>query len=167
MRIFAVIINLVQMGIVLTVFLGQGLKLGGSIILVFFLMLVFAFINLIVLLFYAVSDTNSPILGEEKPGIVKRQDLRVTYTPNRQPSLFIEGQRFSVLDLAENGVRFSIPRNQRIKRRARAEITLLCGQTFKVRGGLGRREGNDATLMFKKPLSFETLSTERRMVQNS
>jgi len=165
MRIFAIIVNLAQMGIILTIFLVQGLKLGGPIILVFFVMLVFAFINLLVLLFYTVNMvTNSPIIGEEKPGIVKRQDLRVTYKSDLHPSLIIEGQRFTVLDVAENGVRFSIPRNQRIKKRVRAEMTLLCGDTLTPRGSLARREGNEATLMFKKPLSLETLSKERRTV---
>lgn len=40
MRIFAIIVNLVQMGIILTIFLVQGLKLDSPIISVFFLMLV-------------------------------------------------------------------------------------------------------------------------------
>lgn len=167
MRIFAIIVNLIQMGMILTIFLVQGLTLGGPVILAFFLMLLFAFINLLILLFYTVNMvTNSPIIGEEKPGIVKRQDQRVSYRSDAHPSLIIEGQSFSVLDVAENGVRFSIPRNQRIKKRGRAELTFICGDTLTVRGSLTRREGNEATLMFKKPISLEILSKERRTIES-
>jgi hypothetical protein len=167
MRIIAIIANLVQMAIILTVFLVQGMTLSGHTILIYFLLLLFAFINLLVLLFYAVNvPMNQPLFGEDKPGIVKRQDVRVSYRTGSRPILTLGDREAAVLDLAENGARFSLPRNLRIQKRIRGEIALLCGKTVKVKGQLTRREGNEVTLVFKTPLSQDVLIEERRMTQS-
>jgi hypothetical protein len=168
MRIIAIIANLVQMAMILTVFLIQGMALDGYTILIYFLLLVFAFINLLVLLFYSVNvATNQPLFGEEKPGIVKRQDARVSYRTGPQPVMTILDRQVPVLDLAENGARFSIPRNVAMKKRIRGNIALLCGKTIHFKGQLARREGNEATLFFKTPMPTDTLVLERRMTQNA
>ena len=168
MRIIAIIINLVQMAMIVTVFLIQGITLDGYTIMIYFLLLVFAFINLLVLLFYSVNvATNQPLFGEDKPGIVKRQDARVSYRTGPQPVMVIGDLQVPVLDLAENGARFSVSRNVAIKRRIRGKIALLCGKTINFKGQLARREGNEATLFFKTPLSTDTLVVERRMTQNT
>ena len=168
MRIIAIIINLVQMAIIVTLFLIQGMELDGYTILVYFLMLVFAFINLLVLLFYSVNvATNQPLFGEEKPGIVKRQDARVSYRTGPQPMMSVGDRQVPVLDLAENGARFSIPRHVTLKKRFRGKIALLCGKTVHFKGQLARREGSEATLFFKTPLSVDTLLLERRMTQTA
>jgi hypothetical protein len=167
MRIAAIIANLAQMGIILTVFIIQGLTLSGYTIMVYFLLLLFAFINLLVLLFYTTNvATNTPLFGEEKPGIIKRQDVRVLYRTGPQPMLILGDLKIPILDLAENGARFILPRNLRLKKRVRGEIVLLCGKTIKVKGRMARREGNEVSLVFKTPLSQDTLLLERRMIQS-
>jgi hypothetical protein len=167
MRIIAIIVNLVQIGIILTVFLSKGMALGSGTVVVFFLLLLFAFINLLVLLFYTVNiPINPPLFGEEKPGIVKRQDVRVSYRTGQRPIFLLGDREVQILDLAEKGARFSIPRGMRIKKRVRGEIALLCGKTIKVKGQLHRREGDEATLVFKTAVSQDTLMSERRMTQS-
>lgn len=166
MRITAIITNLVQMGIILTVFIIQGAAMSGYAIMISFLLLLFAFINLLVLLFYTTNvATNTPLFGEEKPGIIKRQDIRVLYRTGPQSSLMVGDQEIPILDLAENGARFILPRNLKLKKRVQGEIALLCGKTIKVKGHMARREGNEVTLVFKTPLSQDTLLLERRMIQ--
>lgn len=167
MRITAIIANLAQMGIILTVFIIQGITLSGYTIMVYFLLLLFAFINLLVLLYYTTNvATNTPLFGGEKPGIIKRRDVRVLYRIGPQPTLIVGDKKIPILDLAENGARFILPRNLRLKKRVRAEIVLLCGKTIKVKGHMARREGNEVTLVFKTPLSQDTLLLERRMIQS-
>lgn len=166
MRIVAIIANLIQMGIILTVFILQGITLEGYEVVVYFLLLMFAFVNLLVLLFYTTNAaTNTPLFGEEKPNIIKRQDVRVFYRTGPQPTLIVGDHKVSILDLAENGARFILPRNLRLKPRMRGEIALLCGKTIKVKGRMTRREGNEVSLVFKTPLSQDILLLERRMIQ--
>lgn len=167
MRIAAIIANLTQMGIILTFFIIQGITLSGYTIMIYFLLLLFAFINLLVLLFYTTNvATNTPLFGEEKPGIIKRQDVRVLYRTGPQPTLIMGDQKIPILDLAEKGARFILPRNLRLKKRVRGEIVLLCGKTIKVKGQMARREGNEVSLVFKTPLSQDTLLLERRMIHS-
>ena len=167
MRIIAIIVNLIQIAIILTIFLIQGMALGGQTIVLYFLLLVFALINLLVLLFYTVNvPINPPLFGEEKPGIVKRQDVRVSYRTGQRPIFWVADQEVTILDLAENGARFSFPRSLRMRKRMHGEIALLCGKTIKVKGQLLRREGDEATLVFKSPISQDILLYERRMTQN-
>ena len=56
MRAVAVIANLIQMVIVLSVFLLQGFVLGGWTVFALFILLMIAFLNLLVLLFHTCAD---------------------------------------------------------------------------------------------------------------
>jgi hypothetical protein len=167
MRITAIIVNLIQMGMILTIFIMQGATMGGYAIMVSFLLILFAFINLLVLLFYTTNvATNAPLFGEEKPGIIKRQDIRVSYLSGPRPAALIACDRkIPILDLAENGARFLLPQGFKFKKRVQGEIALLCGQTIKVKGHMARREGDEVSLVFKTPLSQEILLLERQTIQ--
>ena len=162
MRAAAIILNLVQMIIVLVIFVLQGLTFGGWTILGLFILLVIACFNLLLLLFHGFSDKQ--LIGEEKPAIVKRQDLRVAYRSGFQPVLAIGKQSFSILDIAESGVRFSVDRNAHIKKRSRARIELLCGETLHVRAMVVRRQGDEAALHLKQPLGYTVLLKEKQAV---
>lgn len=163
MRVFAIAANLVQMGIVLAMFLAKGLSLGGMIILALFILLIFAFINLLVLLFYTSNTAaHRPLVGEDKAPVAKRQAMRVTYALGPQPTLSLGGRRFAVADISEGGVRFIIERGGRLKKRLRGKITLLSGQTLSIQGTLIRREGNEATIALKSIIDYHILLKEKQ-----
>lgn len=164
MRAAAVVANLVQMVLILTIFIGHGISLGGWTILALFFLLLIAFINLVVLLFHS---PDSPVLiASEKKGITKRQDFRVTYLTNNQPVLAVGHQHYSVLDLAESGLRLSIGRHERLKKRIRGHMTLLCGESLDIQATLMRREGNEAAVVFKQTIDYHTLLKEKQLAQN-
>ncbi len=165
MRWLAIAVNLIQIGIILGLFLVKGLMLGGSTIMVFFMLLLFALINLIVLLFYTINTAaDQPLFGRETAPIVKRQDLRVSYTATVQPVFSTGKQQFTILDLAENGLRINLDRNQRCRKRLRGRIDLLCGRILNVKGILIRREGDEAALLFRKPVDYNVLLQEKQSI---
>lgn len=167
MRWLAIAVNLAQIAIVLALFITKGLSFGGMTILSFFFLLLFALINLIVLLFYTINIApDSPRFGREKIPIVKRQDLRVNYPPGRRPSLAVGKMSHPILDLAENGMRIGLDRNARIKRRIKGQITLLCGKVIDVKASMVRREGDEAALLMNRPMEYDLLLQEKQKVQS-
>jgi hypothetical protein len=165
MRAVAIVANLIQMFIILILFFIQGLTLGGLTIFALFVLLLVAFVNLLVLLFHsALSETNRTDRRNEKQGLVKRQDLRVRYTPAARPELVVDKRCFSVLDLSENGIRIHIRRQEPLKRRFRGRLTLLSRQTLDIQVFQVRRQGNEAALLIKQPLDWDVLSTEKELV---
>lgn len=165
MRVFAIAANLVQMGIVLAIFMSKGLSLGGMIILALFFLLIFAFINLLVLLFYTSNTAeHQPLVRGDKGPVAKRQDMRVTYAMGPQPTLSIGGRRFSVSDISEKGVRFNIERSGRLKKRLKGKINLLNGETLAIRGTLLRREGDEATIALHNIIDYHTLLKEKQAI---
>jgi hypothetical protein len=164
MRIVAIVANLIQMLIILTLFLTQGISLGGSTIFAFFVLLLIAFINLLVLLFHStLSAADRTQRRNEKGGLVKRQDLRVRYTPDARPELAVDKRCFSVLDLSENGVRIRIQRQEPLKRRFRGRLTLLSNQILSIQVCQVRRQGDEAALLIKQPLDWDVLSAEKEL----
>ncbi len=162
MRAVAIVANLLQMVIVLVIFILQGLALGGLAVLLLFMLLIIAAFNLLALLF--MGEAEGSLVGGQKPGIVKRQDLRVLYAANSHPTLSLRHQEFSLLDIAESGARFRIDRHESIKKRLRGKITLLCGDTLDVKATLIRRQGDEAALRFKNPIGYATLLKEKQAV---
>ena len=160
MRVTAILTNLTQMVIVLSIFLWQGISLGGWIILALFALLIIASFNLLVLLFPTSMDRNGIV--EDKKAIIKRQDLRVSYAAGAQPALTIGKQRYDVLDIAESGIRILIGRHERLKKRSKCQIDLLCGDVLNIRTILIRRNGDEAALVFKPPIEYRVLLKEKQ-----
>jgi hypothetical protein len=163
MRGFAVVVNLIQMGIVLALFLTHGMGLGATTIFALFLMLIIAFINLLVLLFHsALTPLDQAVKSNEKIGLVKRQDLRVLYTSTSQPWLEVKARRFPVLDLSENGIRISIDRPVPLRKRFHARLLLLSEQILPLKLTLVRRQGNEAALVFQHPIDYAVVLAEKQ-----
>jgi len=160
MRVSAILANLIQMVIVLSIFLWQGISLGGLTILALFVLLIIASFNLLVLLFPKGMGRNGIV--EDKKAIIKRQDLRVSYTGGSQPALMIGRQRYDVLDIAESGIRILIGRHERLKKRAKCHIDLLCGEVLTIKTLLVRRDGDEAALAFKPPIEYRILLKEKK-----
>lgn len=164
MRAFAVIANLIQMLIIITLFLIQGISLGGLTILAFFLLLLIAFLNLLVLLFHtALAAADQAAQRNDKGGLIKRQDLRVRYLGETRPELTVGDRCFSVLDLSENGIRIRIDREQPLKRRFRGRIALVSEKVLNVQVAKVRRQGNEAALMLKQPIDWDILAAEKEL----
>ncbi len=160
MRIAAIVANLFQMVIVLTIFFWQGLSLGGSTVLALFVLLIIASYNLLVILFSDSMGRNT-ILAEKKT-IIKRQDLRISYADGAQPVLTIGSQRYDVLDIAESGIRILIGRHERLKKRAKCRIDLICGEVLNTKTQLVRRYGDEAALAFHPPIEYRVLLKEKQ-----
>ncbi len=165
MRVTAVLANLIQMVIVLSIFLWKGISLGGWTILALFILLIIASFNLLVLLFPAGMARNGIVV--DKKAIIKRQDLRVSYTAGPQPALTIGKQRYDVLDIAESGIRILIGRHERLKKRAKCHIDLLCGEVLNIKTVLVRRNGDEAALAFKPPIEYRILLKEKQAAAGS
>ena len=163
MRAVAVIVNLVQMIIVLLVFIVQGFVLGGWTVFALFILLLIAFLNLLVLLFHpSMAGSDRMKLVKDHASIIKRQDQRVIYPAARRPVLMIGNRKFDILDLSEQGLRFSIGRNEQLRKRMRCRLTLLSGQTLNFKAVLIRREGGHAVLQFKQPIAYRKLIDEKQ-----
>lgn len=163
MRAVAIFANLVQMVIVLSIFIFQGISLSGLTVLSLFVLLIIASCNLLVLLFSGDAEPTSII--NEKKAIVKRRDFRVGYALGAQPKLGIGNQLYDLLDIAEGGARITIGRHERLKKRFRCHIHLLCGETLKAKGVVIRREGHEAALTFNSPLQYRLLIKEKQAVE--
>lgn len=160
MRIAAIMANLFQMVIVLSIFFWQGLSLGGLTVLSLFVLLIIASFNLLAFLFPD-SMVRDAIIDEKKT-IIKRQDLRVSYADGAQPVLTIGTQRYDVLDIAESGMRILIGRHERLKKRAKCHIELLCGEVLNTKTQLVRRNGDEAALVFNPPIEYRILLKEKQ-----
>lgn len=164
MRSVAIAVNLLQMFIIVALFFGHGFGLGGLTIIALFILLVASFFNLLVLLFHFVlADTNHAGNRSRKGRLVKRQDLRVRYPFAARPELMVKDRRYPVLDLTVNGVRIGIRRQEPLKRRFRAQMTLLSGQTLHLRVLRVRRQGDEAALLIRRPLGWEVIIVEKEL----
>lgn len=165
MRVLAVIANLAQVGIVLTIFIKFGLSLGGWVILGLFALLIIALLNQIVVFFFAVNKAvHQPLVGPGKEP-VKRRDFRVTYAMAPQPTVIIDERPYSVLDLSENGMRFNIDSQEFLKKHFSGRISLLCGQSLPFQGALLRRRKHDAAVSFNQALDKALLVKESNMLK--
>lgn len=164
MRTVAIAVNLLQIFIIVALFFSHGIGLGGLTVIALFILLVAAFINLLVLLFHSgLSETVYASQRAEKGRLVKRQDLRVRYLSAAPPELIVKNRRYPVLDLSVNGARIGIRRKEPLKRRFRGRITLLSGQTLHIRVLRVRRQGDEAALLIRQPLDWDTLILEKKL----
>ena len=166
MRAFAVVINLIQLIIISALFLTHGITLGAVTIAALFLLMLFALINLLVLVFHSpLAETNNTTRSSIKVGLIKRQDLRVMYLGPAQPALAVGQRRFPVLDLSENGMRINLDRQAPLKKRFRGQLTLLSDTVLPLKLTLVRRQGNEAALSFKQSLDYTVLLTEKQLAR--
>jgi hypothetical protein len=165
MRTAAIAANLFQMVIVLFVVVLQGIVMDGVTIFALFFLFIIACFNLFVLLFSEHKDP-TPIVDDRK-AIIKRLDFRVGYALGTQPKLAIGDQRYDLIDISEGGARITIGRNERLKKRCRCRVNMLCGETIKTKCAVIRREGNEAALAFHSPVAYRVLLNEKQIVSHT
>ena len=165
MRFLAVIANIVQVCIVLAIFTRIGMDFGVWVILGLFILLLIALVNQIVIFAYSVNKAVHHPLIEFRRRPAKRKDLRAVYPVAPQPTVIIEDRPYSVLDIAENGMRFVIPKDQQLKKSIFGRISLLSGQSIMFQGKVVRRQKNETTIVFTQPVAQDVISREIRMLQ--
>ena len=164
MRVVAVIANLAQVGIVLAIFIRLGLDLGTWIILGLFCLLIIALLNQIVAFFFAVNKpVHHPLVAAANPA--KRKDYRVSYAMAPQPTLIINGHPYSVVDLAENGVRFAMDSQEGLAKQFSGRISLLCGRSLPFTGSLVRRQQDEVAVIFNQPVDRTMLVRESNLIR--
>lgn len=162
MKAAAIAANLIQMVIVLFVFVLQGIAMDGLTIFALFILFIIACFNLLVLLFSGEKD-QGPMVDDKKT-IIKRLDFRVGYTSGALPKLVIGDQRYDLIDISEGGARIAIGRRERLKKRSRCRVDLLCGEKLKAKVIVIRREGDEAALAFQSPIEYRVLLKEKQIV---
>lgn len=165
MHLFSIIANSTQIVLLLGCFVIYGPHLAGPVILIFFLLLLIGFLNLLSQLFHAGSPAGLLLFTGKRTPLTKRQNMRITYSGGTRPTLIIDCGRFRVLDIAENGVRFSVASRQRLKRRIRGKIELVCGRTIAFDGKLLRRESDEACLKLKESIECSLIKQEKEALK--
>lgn len=168
MRIAAIILNILQILIIMSFYFDLGLSLGGWAMLSLFILLLIAGVNVLVHLFY--SPLNVTPAQEQEPAengkLVKRQDLRVLYSGELQPTLQWAKRRAPVIDLSQNGLRIIINRQEKIPKRFRGRLPLLSGKVLPLKLTLLRREGDQAALLIKDPIDNTIIQDEKQRLTN-
>jgi hypothetical protein len=66
------------------------------------------------------------------------------------------------MDIAESGARIVVDRHERLKKRVKSHVQLLCGESLTIKTVVIRREGDEVALAFKPPIEYSVLLKERQ-----
>lgn len=162
MKILAVITNIIQIGIILFIFFTKGLDLGGLVILLLFILIIFPFINFLVLLTVFRHGTEGDLAeSRHNEVLIKREVLRVAYNSDKKPVLLINKDSYDILDISETGIRFLNKQNSKFKKKIKGVITLFCGVTMDISGIIVRRHENQIAVFLKNPIKQEIILKEK------
>ncbi len=163
MRVLSIVANLIQLAVVLAIFLSTGSCLEPLATAGLFLLMIIAFVNLLTLLFhYPFQQADRE--ASQRPGPIKRRDIRVSYILGPRPYLDTGNQRFEVQDLSEQGIRFLVHPAAKIKRRVKGRIELLCGQTIDIKGVVIRRQGDEIAVALREAIPYPVVLAEKKFV---
>lgn len=162
MKILAVITNIIQIGIILFIFFTKGLDLGGLVILLLFILIIFPFINFLVLLTVFRHGTEGDLAeSQHNEVLIKRDVLRVAYNSDKKPVLLINKDSYDILDISETGIRFLNKQNSKFKKKIKGVVTLFCGVTMDISGIIVRRHENEIAVLLKNPIKQEIILKEK------
>ena len=162
MKILALITNFIQIGIILFIFLTKGLELGGLVILLLFILIIFSFINFLVLLTVFRQDTEDDLAeSQDNEVLIKREVLRVAYNSDKKPVLLINKDSYDILDISETGIRFLNKQNRKFKKKIQGRASLFCGVTIDISGIIIRRHQNEIAVFLTTPIKQEIILKEK------
>ena len=94
----------------------------------------------------------------------KRKFFRLTYELGRGPELVVDGRRYSVLDLSEEGLRFRLPPTARLAKGDHVGGTLefADGNSCHVRGTVLRTQISDCIVQLSKGVPLSIMMDEQR-----
>ena len=110
---------------------------------------------------------------EDVDGDINRRDFyRIVYEPEERPILKVENsdfhfekeQRFDVLDISEQGIRFALEGTTRLEDRIEGELIFPSGRLVKIEGEAVRKKENEMVLLLTTPISYEFIVREQRRI---
>jgi len=110
---------------------------------------------------------------EETDQEINRRDFfRIVYEPSERPSLKIKNsdfhfekeRNFEILDISEQGVRFSIEGKGRIEDTIEGELIFPSGRLLKIEGDVVRKKEGEMVLLLTTPISYEFIVREQRRI---
>jgi hypothetical protein len=161
MHIAAIIANVAQWGIILSIFFIRGLDLGGLVIGLLFVLMTVPLINFLALFFPGRAPTTPDAARMADNGMIKREAMRIRYPESRCPALHIGATAFAVIDLSEGGVRIRASLATPFKKKVAGEIHLLCGEQIHFKGSLLRREDSETVFHFIEPVGTALIMAEK------
>lgn len=93
-----------------------------------------------------------------------RNYYRLRYPSHLRPQLSIEGESLTVIDLSEQGLRFSCPspRQHQVGAIVTATVTFRNGRAAMVEGVILRVTARDVALSLRRGFDFQTIVSEQR-----
>lgn len=167
MKITAIVVNIAQLAIILTIFFIRGLELGALVIFLLFLLLLVPFINLLAFLFSSRSALGWDDAEIEPGGLIKRKAMRIHYPEDRCPELSTDGIAFAVSDISEGGVRIVASSDTVFKKKIDGDIKLLCGKVLRFKGRVLRGDNSEVVLQFLKPIGTAALVAEKKALSDN
>ncbi|NNF99062.1 MAG: PilZ domain-containing protein [Desulfobacteraceae bacterium] len=169
MKTLVVIVNIIQLGIILMLLFFHGLSLGGPTIFLFFVLMIFPFINFLALMIVTTpaADQNVPV-SVEKKSLVKRSAFRLNYhNIDPKPVFIVKGTTFEVQDISKSGLRFIAGHKLRYRQKLKGNLALLCGERLAIRGKVVRIQDHEIGLMFQQDISDLVIETEHRFIKSA
>ena len=100
----------------------------------------------------------------------QRKHYRINYTEVNCPQLLSSGVNFNVLDLSEEGLRFTLKNmiGFKLDDSVTGSITFVDGESFLVYGIVKRVSSGDVSLVLKRPIPLRKIVEEqRRLIQKT
>lgn len=162
MNIAALVANVTQLLIILTVFFIAGLDLGPIVIFLLFLLMPIPFINFLALFFSnrPLSASNAGDAAEN--AMIKREAVRILYEEDHCPVLTVGATAYTVRDLSEGGVRIRAGAEIPFKKKFSGEIRLLSGDAIRFKATVARREEGEVVFIFSEPVGTAILMEEKK-----
>ena len=94
----------------------------------------------------------------------KRSYYRIKYTSSTCPIFKFADKHFEILDLSEQGFRFSIGIHTGItvEMGLSGSLTFKDGESFLIHGTVKRVVGNEISILLKKPLPLRKIMSEQQ-----
>ena len=94
----------------------------------------------------------------------RRTYIRVTYAPDRRPTLMLEDVRFDIIDISESGIRLHNPRHAVLPGSFQARVQLLGGRGLDVRVEMQWQENGEVGLSLAELLPAAIIEKEQRQL---
>ncbi|PIE67400.1 MAG: hypothetical protein CSA23_03900 [Deltaproteobacteria bacterium] len=167
MHVAAIIANVTQWIIILSIFLIKGLDLGGWVILLLFILMPVPLINFLALFFRTPIDVGPDTDRMPENGLIKRTAMRIRYPEFHSPVLDIGNTTYAVVDLSEGGVRIRASQVSPFKKKVTGRIVLLCGERIQFKARLLRRGESETVFQFFDPLGTALIRAEQKALDDA
>ena len=92
----------------------------------------------------------------------RRTYIRLSYAPDRRPTLFLGNDRFDIIDISESGIRLHNPRRILLPEAFQSQVKLLCGAVLDVRAEVQWRENGEVGVSLTELIPADAIQKEQR-----